>query len=108
AKTMAVRRNSSETVLEKLKTKVAVAEAFGYYFNEVGNIINKVQTIGLKLEDLDNTPHNIAVAGGTSKANAIKAYMKNGHSKVLITDEGAATYILKALLKDSVEINHHC
>lgn len=38
----------------------------------------------------------IAVAGGSSKARAIAAYMKNAPEKTyLITDEGAAKMILK-------------
>lgn len=94
AEAMARRRKSSEEVIKKLQEEEAVAEAFGYYFNESGDIIHRVQTIGLKFEHLKNIRHTIAVAGGVSKANAIYAYMKHGPSEVLITDEGAATTIL--------------
>ena len=31
----------------------AVAEAFGYYFDAQGNVVYKVKTIGLQLEDLE-------------------------------------------------------
>ncbi|MDQ0254593.1 central glycolytic genes regulator [Evansella vedderi] len=95
AQTMAERRNSSQEVLEKLENANATAEAFGYYFDQSGDIIHKVLTIGLQLEDLKGIPHIIAVAGGASKANAIKAYMKYGTNQVLVTDEGAAKAILK-------------
>ena len=61
-----------------------------------GEVVHKVQTIGLQLEDLTNAEHVIAVAGGTSKAKAIKAYMKQAPSStILITDEGAAKEILQ-------------
>lgn len=95
AQTMAERRNSSDEVLRNLVETKAVAEAFGYYFDESGNIVHKVLTIGLQLEDLKNIPHVISVAGGASKARSIQAYMKQCPSEVLVTDEGAAKEILK-------------
>jgi central glycolytic genes regulator len=77
--------------MELLKMDHAVGEAFGYYFNEAGDIVHKVTTIGMQLEDLKKIPNIIAVAGGASKAKAIKAYMKQAPAEtVLITDEGVA------------------
>lgn len=94
--TMAKRRKSSDDVLQKIQGGHAVGEAFGYYFNEVGDIVHKVSTIGLQLEDLERIPNVIAVAGGNSKAKAIRAYMKQAPaSTILITDEGAARKLLK-------------
>lgn len=93
---MAKRRQTPDSELELLKEQNAVAEAFGYYFDESGNEVNKVHTIGLQLEDLHHIPNIIAVAGGTSKAKAIKAYMKIApKNTVLITDESVAQLILK-------------
>ncbi|WP_096436927.1 sugar-binding transcriptional regulator [Alteribacter populi] len=94
AKTMAERRQSSQEIVEKLLQKQAVAEAFGYYFDQRGDIIHKVLTIGLQLEDLTSIPYVIAVAGGASKGHAIQAYLKQGPSQVLVTDEGAAKAML--------------
>jgi central glycolytic genes regulator len=94
AKTMATRRRSSETVLRKLEDYKAVAEAFGYYFDQHGDIVHKVQTIGLQLEDLSETAHVLAVAGGRSKAKPIAAYLKRSPKKILITDEGAAKELI--------------
>lgn len=95
ANTMAKRRKTKEEDMEKIIKGHAVGEAFGYYFNEDGEIVHKVPTIGLQLNDLPNVQHVLAVAGGTSKAKAIKAYMKTAtNSTVLITDEGAAKEIL--------------
>ncbi|WP_141432634.1 sugar-binding transcriptional regulator [Bacillus sp. 03113] len=93
--TMAERRNTSTGDLEKIQHAEAVGEAFGYYFNEAGEVVHKVQTIGLQLKDLASIDHVIAVAGGASKAKAIRAYMKQAPSStVLITDEGAAMKLL--------------
>jgi central glycolytic genes regulator len=96
AKTMATRRKSSEDVLRIIEKKQAVAEAFGYYFNQNGDIIHKVQTVGLQLDDLQDTNYIFAVAGGKSKARAIAAYLKRSPKQILITDEGAAREILFA------------
>lgn len=96
AMTMARRRMTSEEDMQKLVQEKAVAEAFGYYFDENGCIVHKVQTVGLQLEDLKNIPHIFAVAGGASKAKAIKAYMKIApKNTVLITDEAVTNEILK-------------
>lgn len=91
AKTMAKRRKSPPELLEKLKRRHAVAEAFGYYFDAAGNVVHKVKTIGLQLEDLQTRDAVIAVAGGSSKAEAIAAFLKQSPHSILITDEGAAT-----------------
>ncbi|MHC8523178.1 sugar-binding transcriptional regulator [Rossellomorea sp. H39__3] len=94
--TMAERRKTSEADYQKIIDGQAVGESFGYYFNEEGEVVHKVPTIGLQLEDLSHIEHVIAVAGGSSKAKAIRAYMKSAPSStVLITDEGAAKALLK-------------
>ncbi|MBY0097037.1 sugar-binding transcriptional regulator [Mesobacillus maritimus] len=93
---MAKRRNTTAEIMDKLIQGKAVGEAFGYYFNEDGDIVHKGQTIGLQLEDLNSANHVIAVAGGASKAKAIKAYLKQAPpSTILITDEGAAKVLVK-------------
>lgn len=95
AKTMAKRRRTSTELLEQLETEHAVAEAFGYYFDRDGKIVHRVKTVGLQLDDLKQVEHVIVVAGGHSKAEAINAYVKQSPDIILITDEGAATTILK-------------
>jgi central glycolytic genes regulator len=93
---MAERRSTSPADLEKIIRGKAVGEAFGYYFNESGDIVHKVRTIGLQLEDLHTVDQIIAVAGGASKAKAIRAYMKQApDSTILITDEGAARILVQ-------------
>lgn len=94
ALTMAKRRKTDDEVLKKLKKDKAVSEAFGYYFDADGQIVHKVRTFGIQLEDLTEKTNVITVAGGKSKAKAITSYFKRGKSDVLITDEAAATEIL--------------
>jgi central glycolytic genes regulator len=95
AKKMAERRKTKEVMLKKIIEEKAVAEAFGYYFNHEGNIVHKVKTIGIQLDDLNNAKCVIAVAGGSSKAKAVQAYMKQGNDTIFITDEGAAKELVK-------------
>jgi central glycolytic genes regulator len=93
---MAERRDTSAADMEKIIQGKAVGEAFGYYFNESGDIVHRVRTIGLQLEDLQTVDHIIAVAGGASKAKAIRAYMKQApDTTILITDEGAARILVQ-------------
>ncbi|WP_047980795.1 sugar-binding transcriptional regulator [Ornithinibacillus contaminans] len=95
AQTMAQRRKTSGETMEKLKAKKAVSEAFGYYFDQEGNVVHKVRTVGLQLEDLETMEYVITVAGGKSKAKAIESYFKRAKSNLLITDEAAAEQILR-------------
>ncbi|AMQ21665.1 sugar-binding transcriptional regulator [Geobacillus sp. JS12] len=90
AVTMAKRRKTPPVEMEKIIARHAVAEAFGYYFNEYGDVVHKVKTVGIQLEHLPHVEHVIAVAGGASKAKAIRAYMKRAPHSLLVTDEGAA------------------
>lgn len=97
ANEMAHRRNSNDAIINMLNEKNAVGEAFGYYFDETGEIIYRINTIGIQLEQVKQSPHIVAVAGGSLKAKAIQAYFKIDGTKqtVLITDEGAANAILE-------------
>ncbi|MGP7819393.1 sugar-binding transcriptional regulator [Niallia sp. 01092] len=95
AVTMAQRRNTNASNMEKIEEAKAVGEAFGYYFNEAGEVVYKVETIGIRLENLTAVPNVIAVAGGSSKSKAISAYLKKAPpSTILITDEGAAKNLI--------------
>ncbi|KAF1295735.1 SorC family transcriptional regulator [Enterococcus sp. JM4C] len=95
---MAARRKMTEEELLMLKQKNAVAESFGYFFDETGKVVYKVPRIGLQLKDIQDIPIVIAIAGGHSKAKAINAYMKNAPEQTwLITDEAAAKVILKGV-----------
>lgn len=96
ALTMAYKRKSPPEIIEKLKNSNAVGEVFGHYFDEMGQIVYKIQTIGIQFEDLKNTSTVLTIAGGSSKAKAIAAFIKSIPNKpVLVTDEAAATKLLK-------------
>ncbi|MEX2415418.1 MAG: sugar-binding domain-containing protein [Paenibacillaceae bacterium] len=91
---MAQRRKLGESTIDDLKKDGALAEAFGYYFNREGDVVHKMHTVGLRLEDIQQTDTVIAVAGGRSKGEAIAAIMRFGHEDILVTDEAAAKVIL--------------
>lgn len=95
---MAVRRNSSQGEQQLLEEKGAVGEAFGYYFNEAGEIVHHIRTIGIQLEHVKNARHIITIAAGMNKANAIQAYFKNAASQTtFITDERTANEIISKM-----------
>lgn len=100
AEEMAVRRHSPIEEVEKIRLGGAVSEAFGYYFDKNGEIVYRIRTAGIQLEQVRKTDIVLAVAGGASKAKAILSYSKNAASPtVLITDEGAARKIIELTKK---------
>jgi central glycolytic genes regulator len=99
ANKMAIRRKSPREVLKKLEESGAVGESFGYYFNRRGEIVHRVQTVGLQVQDLTRVEKIIAVAGGSSKAEAISSICSMLSRDTLITDEGAARTILKKVVR---------
>jgi central glycolytic genes regulator len=91
------RRSQDEPGLERILEQGGAGEAFGYYFDKNGNIVEMTSTIGVKFEDIRNIEVIVAVAGGSNKAEAIisaKTYNKNN---ILITDEGAAREIARLI-----------
>ncbi|WP_391203339.1 sugar-binding transcriptional regulator [Psychrobacillus sp. L4] len=98
AEEMARRRNSSEQEIERLKENGSVSEAFGYYFNEHGEAVHRIRTIGIQLKQLKNIEHLLAVAGGAKKAKALLSYFKQAPEQtVLVTDEGAANEMMNII-----------
>lgn len=99
AEEMAIRRNSSAEDLRILEEKGAVSEAFGYYFNAEGEIVHRIRTIGIQLEQVGKCKHIIAVAAGKQKVNAMLSYFKVAPKQtIFITDEAAAKAIAERLL----------
>jgi central glycolytic genes regulator len=94
ARTMARRRGLKQDLIETLTEKGAVAEAFGYYFSQDGEIVHEISTIGISLDKFKSLDNIIAVAGGASKAEAIIAISKLNDKLVLFTDESVAKSIL--------------
>lgn len=94
ADTMAKRRGLSDEQIHRLMDRGAVSEAFGYYFNEVGEIVHEISTIGINLETFNNIDNLIAVAGGSEKAEAIASISKLNEKLVLVCDESVAKKII--------------
>ncbi|WP_332648727.1 sugar-binding transcriptional regulator [Lysinibacillus sp. 54212] len=95
AEDMAERRRSSTEEKRLLQEKGAVGEAFGYYFNEQGQIVHQIRTICIQPEHVKNSDHILVIAGGKRKAKAIDAYFKRAVDHTFfITDEAAANEIL--------------
>jgi len=97
AMVMATRRNVDVSVKDSLAQEGALAEAFGYYFDNSGSVVHNIPTVGLRLEDIRETELVIGVAGGRSKGEAIAAVLRFGHEDILVTDEAAAEQILNYL-----------
>ena len=93
AEEMASRRGMSKDEIQKLLEKGAVGEAFGFYLNRNGKLVEKVNTVGLGLNDLENINKVMAISGGSDKAEAILAMLETGLCDILITDEGAGRNI---------------
>lgn len=95
AMVMARRRKVDAETIRSLQADGALAEALGYYFDRQGNVVHKMPTVGLRLEDLQRTEVVIGVAGGKSKGEAIASVLRHGQEDVLVTDEAAALEIMK-------------
>ncbi|WP_313236080.1 sugar-binding transcriptional regulator [Sporosarcina ureae] len=95
---MAVLRNSSEEEQQILQDQQAKGEAFGFYFNQQGEIVHRIRTVGIQMEQLQDVPLVFTVAGGASKAEALLSYLASAPSQtILITDEGAAQNMLSLM-----------
>lgn len=97
AEEMARRRGLPDDVIDKIKERQAVGEAFGYYFNQAGEIVFASGSVGSRYEDLGRANEVIAVGGGKSKAAAALAVLVSHHQDIWITDEGAAREMVRML-----------
>ncbi|HBE76619.1 MAG TPA: DeoR family transcriptional regulator [Firmicutes bacterium] len=95
AEEMARRREMPADKLAELLAKGAVGEAFGYYFTLDGKVVHSTTSVGLQLHELDLINEVIGVAGGKSKASAVKAVLTNATRDTLIIDEGAARGVIE-------------
>ncbi|WP_037285777.1 sugar-binding transcriptional regulator [Saccharibacillus sacchari] len=94
---MARRRKLDEETTSGLKEKGAVAESFGYYFDESGSFVHNMLTLGLRLDDIKAADVVLGIAGGKSKAKAIHAVLRFGQEDILVIDEAAALEIVREL-----------
>jgi central glycolytic genes regulator len=91
------RRGMTDEKIEEILNKGAVGEAFGYYFARNGTVVHSTSSVGLQLNELEFIDEVVAVAGGKSKAMAVKAVLSNAPRDVLIIDEGAARVLVDEL-----------
>lgn len=96
-KEIAKRRDLDWSELCKETSKPPVGEVFGNFFAADGSVVKTIPTVGPTLEELAKLDLVVAVAGGSSKAEAILAVIKHGFVDVLITDQGAAERVQKIL-----------
>lgn len=94
---MAMRRKLPKEQVKEIISKGAVGEVFGHYFNNKGEIVYKLNTVGINLETFQEVKENIAIFGGTRKAEALIAMTSINKNIVLITDEESAHKILELL-----------
>lgn len=95
AKDMAIRRKSDSIVFEKIEKENLKAEAFGYFFDNLGNVKMQTNSVGLTLESFNEINCIIGVAAGRTKAEAIYAVSRFSNNFILVTDEAAARRILE-------------
>lgn len=95
ALTMANRRGLNDEEIGIIKSRGAVAEAFGHYFNREGEIVHEISTIGITLDQFRAIRNPIAVAGGLGKADAIVSICKLHPGLILVTDEQVARKLIE-------------
>lgn len=95
ADVMAKARNYPKERIEELVEQGARSEAFGYYFDINGNMVQPTSSVGITLEQYKKVPHIVALAGGETKAEAIVSACRVRQDLVLVTDESAAKKIIK-------------
>ncbi|MFC0211850.1 sugar-binding transcriptional regulator [Paenibacillus chartarius] len=100
AMVMARRRKVDQATIDSLMNDGALAEAFGYYFDRQGQVVHKMPTIGLRIEDIQQMETVIGVAGGKSKGEAIAAVLRFRHEDILVTDEAAALEIAEQMKQE--------
>lgn len=72
-------------------------DMLGEWFDENGNVIREATSdrrIGMDLEELRTMPHVIGVAAGLDKVKAIRAALRGGYLKALVTDEETAEQLI--------------
>ena len=94
---MIVRRNLSPEVSQEILDKGAVGESFGYYFTKEGEIVYRLNTIGIDLESVQQAREVIAVFAGAKKVEAFLAISKINKNLVLVTDEHSGKKLIELI-----------
>jgi len=86
--------------------KGATAVIAGRFIDSKGQPIHDYlddRMIGLTIEEIDRIPTRICLAGGASKADAIRAALEGHHATIFVTDELAAKALVKSLCDTQCE-----
>ena len=102
---MILKRNLPESKTQEILDKGAIGESFGYYFNQSGEIVYRLNTIGIDLESVKQARNVIAVFAGSKKVEAFLAISKINENLVLVTDEHSGRKLID-LLKHQDEIKN--
>jgi deoxyribonucleoside regulator len=84
--------------LEAIRAVGAVGDVCARFFDMDGSTCHldfHGRLIGITLDDLQNIPIRLAVAGGAKKAAAIVGALRGGHANVLVTDNYTAALVLE-------------
>ncbi|MNJ36147.1 Sorbitol operon regulator [compost metagenome] len=87
-----------ETVLSELNKLDTVADINSRFINRDGEIVDHPinhKVIGIGLEQLKQVPNVVGLAFGLHKIECIKAALKGGYIKMLVTDEATAYKIME-------------
>lgn len=98
ADVMAKRRGTSSEGIDRLLQNGAIGEAFGYYFDKNGEIVTKLNTVGIDIDMYKNAKEPIAIFAGDDKVDAFMALYKMNRNLTLVTDEASAKQILNRLV----------
>lgn len=98
ADVMAKRRNMNDVDLKFLMDSGAIGEAFGHYFNKDGEVVMKLNTVGIDLDMYRNTKNPVVVFSGNEKVESFLALYRLNRNITLITDEKSAKEVLNRLV----------
>ena len=94
---MILKRNLPESKTQEILDKGAIGESFGYYFNQSGEIVYRLNTIGIDLESVKQARNVIAVFAGSKKVEAFLAISKINENLVLVTDEHSGEKLIELI-----------
>ena len=94
----------TEDELRALREAGAVGEFCGYHIDRFGEVLdtpNNKKVVGITVDEIRHIPHVIGVAAGAAKAPTIMAALRGGLVNALITDDYAASEILRLAGEDA-------